>query len=285
MWGATCVRTTVGHCSRYFNPRTPCGVRPAKFVKENLLSKISIHAPRVGCDVQPGDGFWLIAEFQSTHPVWGATSAWVRVVTSIRFQSTHPVWGATCGTSTPCARTLNFNPRTPCGVRLGDIWLGRLLMYFNPRTPCGVRHPGYSYTRGRKKFQSTHPVWGATFGCASCASGQRDFNPRTPCGVRRDCGQVGQRHRPQISIHAPRVGCDATKGDEIQAILQFQSTHPVWGATCATRQTSPCDGTISIHAPRVGCDWAANPRQRRCAEKISIHAPRVGCDSNHIKTR
>ena len=56
-----------------------------------------------------------------------------------------------------------------------------------------------------------------------------DFNPRTPCGVRR-AGRCTCPTSPQISIHAPRVGCD-----EFNTKL----------AECSD---------ISIHAPRVGCD-------------------------------
>lgn len=33
------------------------------------------------------------------------------------FQPTHPVWGATCLEHGLIGDTLNFNPRTPCGVR------------------------------------------------------------------------------------------------------------------------------------------------------------------------
>ena len=35
-------------------------------------------------------------QFQSTHPVWGATAAkYGTTVDTLVFQSTHPVWGAT----------------------------------------------------------------------------------------------------------------------------------------------------------------------------------------------
>ena len=125
-------------------------------------------------------------------------------------------------------------------------------MYFNPRTPCGVR-PKVSYsTVIQGKFQSTHPVWGATctwmsahttalisihaprVGCdlthLSLFSGIGDFNPRTPCGVRR----FGCNHCGRI-------------------IQLFQSTHPVWGATGLRHSHRP-NLKISIHAPRVGCD-------------------------------
>ena len=57
-----------------------------------------------------------------------------------------------------------------------------------------------------------------------------------------------------ISIHAPRVGCDDFVG--VLAAVQdgFQSTHPVWGATCDIPASNASIKHISIHAPRVGCD-------------------------------
>ena len=124
-------------------------------------------------------------------------------------------------------------------------------------------------------FQSTHPVWGAT---ATHGVGDR----------------LGE-----ISIHAPRVGCD-TGGGCLRSInstnfnprtpcgvrrhlappplpcLRFQSTHPVWGATSAGSNPQ-ARGRISIHAPRVGCDGF--PRRCWTSRRISIHAPRVGCDN------
>ena len=58
----------------------------------------------------------------------------------------------------------------------------------------------------------------------------------------------------QVSIHAPREGCDQGEDTAIAGEL-----------------------LVSIHAPREGCDdfvWLTNsPRV------VSIHAPREGCDS------
>ena len=79
-------------------------------------------------------------------------------------------------------------------------------------------------------FQSTHPVWGATF----------HNSPKSTSGA-------------LISIHAPRVGCDAGRGQGSGLQWGFQSTHPVWGATNQGRR-DPGHSPISIHAPRVGCD-------------------------------
>ena len=56
-------------------------------------------------------------------------------------------------------------------------------------------------------FQSTLPVWGATYALI-CDQWFRD-----------------------ISIHAPRVGSDRCDCGKEIVVLQFQSTLPVWGAT------------------------------------------------------
>ena len=56
-----------------------------------------------------------------------------------------------------------------------------------------------------------------------------------------------------ISIHAPRAGCDVlvTPPKAVKAL--FQSTHPVRGATVIDVVTG-LTWLISIHAPRAGCD-------------------------------
>ena len=123
-----------------FNPRTPCGVRPLRLASPKRTTGISIHAPRVGCD--------------------------------------------DLGAGTRCT-----------------VW------HFNPRTPCGVRPP-----------------------FVNCLDVAEDFNPRTPCGVRQ-YKQAEADRQQAISIHAPRVGCDFVCPEEKVATNKFQSTHPVWGAT------------------------------------------------------
>ena len=164
----------------------------------------------MGCDLSwPGLGPHT-RQFQSTHPVWGATlvAAAAPLCTGV-FQSTHPVWGATPAPPRLGLRFLNFNPRTPCGVRrLFFDCFHFSTPNFNPRTPCGVRRV-YScgIVRLIETFQSTHPVWGATQALICC------------------------RLRCIISIHAPRVGCDDRHLKVVLCPPLFQSTHPVWGAT------------------------------------------------------
>ena len=57
---------------------------------------ISIHAPRVGSDLNlsTASSRWLVL-FQSTLPVWGATTSGASLLHKRTFQSTLPVWGAT----------------------------------------------------------------------------------------------------------------------------------------------------------------------------------------------
>ena len=79
---------------------------------------------------------------------------------------------------------------------------------FNPRTPCGVRRWLRTHADAQSKFQSTHPLRGATY----------DFNNRIRCGGFQSthplrgattfCSQAGRDIR--ISIHAPLAGCDYT---------------------------------------------------------------------------
>jgi len=78
-------------------------------------------------------------QFQSTLPVWGATWTDLGETDDGVFQSTLPVWGATPLCSPPPNHYIGFNPRSPCGERLYNALLKRVLDGFNPRSPCGER--------------------------------------------------------------------------------------------------------------------------------------------------
>ena len=81
---------------RYFNPRTPYGMRHTWTHRVRILLGISIHAPLTGCD----------------------HSATFLGLLNILFQSTHPLRDATCASSFFRLQICNFNPRTPYGMRL-----------------------------------------------------------------------------------------------------------------------------------------------------------------------
>ena len=146
-----------------------------------------------------------------------------------------------------------FNSRTPGGVRR-CLMIGRIRSPgFNSRTPGGVRR--------KPRAQRKNKVDG--------------FNSRTPGGVRLHVLLV-YADSQEVSIHAPREGCD-TNGMPRQSVLL----------------------QVSIHAPREGCDLSPslsttfassfNSRTpggvrhgelkcRRPCRGVSIHAPREGCD-------
>ena len=145
--------------------------------------------------------------------------------------------------------------------------------HFNPRTPCGVRQNILAVNRAIYKFQTTHPLRGATpaadtytkvtlisihaplAGCDQRLNRSLiiaiNFNPRTPCGVRRRAQEAAR------------------------LVIQFQSTHPLRGATML-RNLDPEWRDISIHAPLAGCDIVDHAHN--VANFISIHAPLAGCD-------
>ena len=324
----------------HFNPRTPCGVRPRAAIARTP-SKV----------------------FQSTHPLRGATCATSFCVRRSIFQSTHPLRGATrFGDSVVRIYTISIHaPLAGCDLIKGQ--LKQLSDNFNPRTPCGVRQVPVKPKSSAKTFQSTHPLRGATIShvfpfprrpisihapLAGCDPKVFDltvlrfnFNPRTPCGVRlititpqqtyaefqsthplrgatgrpyffqplfkisihaplAGCDplyylvtrpdlisihaplagcDVKQREDYQgqvISIHAPLAGCDGAKSLSPEQRFKFQSTHPLRGATLLT-DLYRTHTVISIHAPLAGCDILLLLQDIHAI--ISIHAPLAGCDA------
>ena len=153
---------------------------------------ISIHAPLAGCDkILSADG--TVKNVISIHaPLAGCD----RTTRTLR-----------------CCRSPNFNPRTPCGVRLYHLAQKQHPTDFNPRTPCGARRAGCAAYGGDGIFQSTHPLRGATHELFLL------------------CVNI------QISIHAPLAGCDGDCRTACCCWHKFQSTHPLRGATATARAT------------------------------------------------
>ena len=126
-------------CSN-FNPRSPCGERLNIFNRDGRRKNFN---PRSPC----GERRWQFLSplfalflFQSTLPVWGATTTTTDSHDTYIFQSTLPVWGATISPVITAIKGFYFNPRSPCGERLvGAISCLRQVQDFNPRSPCGER--------------------------------------------------------------------------------------------------------------------------------------------------
>ena len=182
--GAT-LSTTIRKTSlSHFNPRTPCGVR-----------RLYPHAdcagrdfnPRTPCGVRPQARKWYnwLIEFQSTHPLRGATGITHKSGEHIKHFNPRTPCGVRHNSGSRPARRGNFNPRTPCGVRLcaPSVRLP-VRSYFNPRTPCGVRRETIPYSKFIVKISIHAPLAGCDWPCWWQRRRDCNFNPRTPCGVR-----------------------------------------------------------------------------------------------------
>ena len=101
----------------YFNPRAPCGARRRHLPLLRVEHAISIHAPRVGRDFE--NPYYDNSDEISIHaPRVGRDASHSQLLRSdLEFQSTRPVWGATSLDNTDYYYRADFNPRAPCGAR------------------------------------------------------------------------------------------------------------------------------------------------------------------------
>ena len=163
----------------------------------------------------------------------------------------------------------------------------------------GSDHVASVASNPSRRFQSTLPVWGATWTPLSYRAMRSRFQSTLPVW-----GATMPRRvftdSSRISIHAPRVGSDVLpdKSSRLPAIFQstlpvwgatqktspqsrparFQSTLPVWGATPAGLRAGR-DGAISIHAPRVGSDY----RDDRPGSPMEHFNPRSPCGERLLR--
>ena len=191
----------------YFNPRTPCGVRPDANSEALFSSNFN---PRTPCGVRLSERRAVKpprAHFNPRTPCGVRQVCLTSSSTNSSFQSTHPLRGATqyrrregvhakisihaphAGCDKPVqylsARFVPISIHAPhAGCDLFDGQGRRCGQNFNPRTPCGVRLAVTWNIAVIMPFQSTHPMRGATRA--------------------RRAGMGGL----YISIHAPHAGCD-----------------------------------------------------------------------------
>ena len=165
--------------------------------------RVSIHAPREGCDVLSSVAVSPVSGFQSTHPVRGATETTGSSAGRCpRFQSTHPVRGATRDRAGHDVPGLFQSTHPVRGATVCLIELTSILEFQSthpvrgatapkptpqPSTPVSIHAPregcdvdGFHECPGFGLFQSTHPVRGATSRLNPALPDSSCFNPRTP---------------------------------------------------------------------------------------------------------
>ena len=159
--GATSFSFIASATSAHFNPRTPCGVRLIVSYRRNhavqfqsthpvrgatpkgkaygYSQRISIHAPRAGCDGHDDSQSIIRLLFQSTHPVRGATSFYLHCLPHHGISIHAPRAGCDCKyTSRHSRQYISIHaPRAGCDLLI--VLAVQIRSHFNPRTPCGVR--------------------------------------------------------------------------------------------------------------------------------------------------
>ena len=236
----------------------------------------------------------LRMEFQPTRPLRGATEVRRGAVTNY-FISTHaPLAGRDCIALTPCRQARYFNPRAPCGARLGQEAGLPKPTVISTHAPLAGRDEGqevltmeqsistHAPLAGRDNrqktvkteraiFQPTRPLRGAT-SPASCTPLHRaDFNPRAPCGARHTHSRTSWRRR-EISTHAPLAGRDACAIDLTPAYRHFNPRAPC-GARRRSRTASATTGRISTHAPLAGRDMTTQRQKNHGQTNFNPRAP------------
>ncbi len=142
-------------------------------------------------------------------------------------------------------------PREGCDVAgIHGYYLQRC---FNSRTPGGVRPNWLRYFASWRQFQFTHPGRGATY------------------KERRVSSLIN------VSIHAPREGCDRSGSIGSSISAKFQFTHPGRGATRFAYRQDQATKPFQFTHPGRGATGSGT--EFRIKERVSIHAPREGCDS------
>ena len=283
------------HCLT-FQSTLPVGGATAVHGLDPIPGKISIHAPRGGSDIEPGNENSKTSI--SIHAPRGGSDSWLASIFQpvVIFQSTLPVGGATLpqtfqhhkgvisihaprggsdtAASAPRHTPSDFNPRSPWGERLiqdCDEISGQL---FQSTLPVGGATIWELPPVGATRISIHAPRGGSDIQAVKVKISESDFNPRSPWG-----------ERPAARDMTP-------------SIPLFQSTLPVGGATKEDAE-KVLKSAISIHAPRGGSDPAEDTVKPLSpsfqstlpvggatrlflapppVEEISIHAPRGGSD-------
>ena len=146
----------------YFNPRAPCGARPAAVRTPAVSGGISIHAPLAGRDEDDMVRYNTI-EISIHAPLAGRDdSGSLRTNNGALFQSTRPLRGATARARRPGA-TAPISIHAPLAGR--DLILPKTAAcrVISIHAPLAGRDEANAFAMANGLvFQSTHPLRGAT---------------------------------------------------------------------------------------------------------------------------
>ena len=170
--------------------------------------KISIHAPIVGCDSTSSLGFYSYWYFNPrTHR--GVRRNWKWNTWMLKeFQSTHPSWGATAGLWVSKRRQRNFNPRTHRGVRQCFCYVHFAEIDISIHAPIvGCDYDALSKPSKRQMISIHAPIVGSDLIKTAVMDASIVISIHAPI-VGCDNEGTLMSMSTNISIHAPIVGCD-----------------------------------------------------------------------------
>ena len=250
MWGATLPRGTVG---------------------PGLC--ISIHAPRVGSDAPPCRRIRpRRQDFNPRSPCGERHLDDEELKSKIRISIHAPRVGSDLRDVLRGLQRRDFNPRSPCGERRKSAQKYMEALYISIHAPrVGSDRTIHDGLRNAELFQSTLPVWGATWTPLSYRAMRSRFQSTLPVW-----GATMPRRvftdSSRISIHAPRVGSDVLPDKSSRLPAIFQSTLPVWGAT---QKTSPQSRPARFQSTLPV--WGATRRYRKRLRRPADFNPRSPC--------
>ena len=230
----------------------PAANRHGYPTRPHRSSRISIHDPRAGIDVQSSPQTYQSVVFQSTTPVRGSTARLLIFCGTVIISIHDPRAGIDLSATHVTAPPLHFNPRPPCGDRPVNLDIRYTFERFQSTTPVWGSTPAGAYILMYDGISIHDPRVGIDIPSGSDKRRDYDFNPRPPCGDRlffpwTYLGTVMDFNpRPPCGDRRRKTSCTALN-------CKFQSTTPVWGSTSPRPQIFAV-GIISIHDPRVGID-------------------------------
>ena len=140
--------------------------------------------PLRGATFSAGTPINLASLFQSTLPLRGATEAQKEFTRVVEISIHAPLAGSDVARGIHEVDSSDFNPRSPCGERLGVVGVFSSLSIFQSTLPLRGATPVFLFTASITMISIHAPLAGSdgflcTKTCPIC-----DFNPRSPCGER-----------------------------------------------------------------------------------------------------
>ena len=159
--------------------------------------------------------------------------------------------------------------------RVGSDWMCAIptprSIDFNPRSPCGERRKRSSPEDCTGRFQSTLPVWGATPSLARPSYRWQRFQSTLPVwGATFPIFRI--LYIFYISIHAPRVGSDYNHFTDFLDDCNFNPRSPC-GERPGSKSATQTGGYFN---PRSPCGERPTSRVMRISKK-SYFNPRSPC--------